>query len=125
MKWSAFALVTGRKPSVDLHTDAYFAIADRDDLDYDEKLARYSALADQHFDTERYFDWCDSRLSHFDEVALEWFRSPGLDRVIVDTVREMFPAHEHDQFIAHYRGLLAAWCADEEHRLSSGEGATS
>ena len=120
VKWSAFALVTGRKPSIDLHTDAYFAIADRDDLDYNDKLARYSALADQNFDTERYFDWCDSRLGHFDEVALAWFSSPGLDRVIVDAVRAMFPAHEHEQFIAHYRGLLAAWCADEEHRLSSG-----
>jgi hypothetical protein len=24
-------------------------------------------------------------------------------------VRATFPAHEHEQFVAHYRGLLAAW----------------
>jgi hypothetical protein len=27
-------------------------------------------------------------------------------------VRSTFPAHEHDRFVEHYRGLLAAWAAD-------------
>jgi hypothetical protein len=29
--------------------------------------------------------------------------------VIVDTVRATFPAHEHERFVEHYRGLLDAW----------------
>jgi hypothetical protein len=29
--------------------------------------------------------------------------------VIVDTVHATFPTHEHEQFVEHYRGLLAAW----------------
>jgi hypothetical protein len=33
-------------------------------------------------------------------------------------VRTTFPAHEHDHFIGHYRGLLALWMRDEENRLS-------
>jgi hypothetical protein len=28
-------------------------------------------------------------------------------------VRNTFPAHEHEQFIAHFRGLLAAWAHDQ------------
>ena len=28
------------------------------------------------------------------------------------TVRSTFPAHEHEHFIAHYRGLLAASARD-------------
>ncbi len=28
------------------------------------------------------------------------------------TVRATFPAHEHEHFVAHYRGLLAAWARD-------------
>ena len=35
---------------IDLDTAAYFAIADRDDLDYAEKLARYRKLADTYFE---------------------------------------------------------------------------
>ena len=75
-KWTTYALVTDRRHQIDLDTAAYFAIADRDDLDYAEKLARYRKLADDYFEADRYFDWCDSRLRHFDEVALEWFSGP-------------------------------------------------
>ena len=34
------------------------------------------------------------------------------------TIQRAFPPHEHEQFIAHYRGLLAAWVADQ--RAASG-----
>jgi hypothetical protein len=44
--------------------------------------------------------------------------SPDFDALIVDTVRTTFPPHEHDHFIAHYRGLLSAWARDERNRLS-------
>jgi hypothetical protein len=36
----------------------------------------------------------------------------------VDTVTATFPAHEHDEFIAHFRGLLALWVRDEQARLT-------
>jgi hypothetical protein len=121
VKWSAYCLVTGRPNSVDLETTRYFAIADREDLTYEEKLAGYRQLADEHFEADRYYDWCDSRLRDFDEIALEWFSGPGMDQVIVDTVRATFPPHEHDHFIAHFRGLVALWCRDEEARLASSQ----
>jgi hypothetical protein len=119
VKWSTYCLVTGRPNSVDLETTRYFAVADRDDLSYEQKLAEYRRLADEHFDADRYYDWCDSRLRNFDEIALEWFRGPEMDEVIVQTVRATFPPHEHDHFIAHFRGLVALWCSDEEARLST------
>jgi hypothetical protein len=31
----------------------------------------------------------------------------------VETVTRAFPPREHEQFVAHYRGLLAAWAADQ------------
>ena len=88
------------------------------DLSYDEKLAAYDAIADQHFDTERYRDFCASRLGDLDEMAVDYFESADFDRVLVETVTSTFPAHEHDQFVAHYRGLLASWCRDERARLA-------
>jgi hypothetical protein len=121
VRWSAYCLVTGRPNLVDLETKRYNAIADRTDLSYEEKLQGYRKLADEYFETERYWDWCDSRLRNFDEIALEWFSGLGMDSVIVETVRDMFPPHEHDHFIAHFRGLVALWCADEAKRLASGQ----
>jgi hypothetical protein len=32
--------------------------------------------------------------------------------VLVRTVKETFPPHEHDHFVEHYRGLLGAWAVD-------------
>jgi hypothetical protein len=121
VKWSAYCLVTERPTTVDMQSSRYNTIADRDDLTYEEKLARYRKLADEYFEADRYYDWCDSRLRNFDQIALEWFTGPEMDAVIVDTVRATFPPHEHDHFIEHYRGLVALWCRDEAARLSSGQ----
>ncbi len=118
VRWSVFCTTTGRRPRYDLDTRRYFDIADRDDLGYDEKLAAYRTLADDYFEVERYNDFCAGRLAHLDEVALEYFAGPEFDRTLVETVRTTFPQHEHDHFIAHYRGLLGAWVNDERARLS-------
>ncbi|HEX3906698.1 MAG TPA: hypothetical protein VHW92_02070 [Mycobacteriales bacterium] len=116
-KWTVFCTVTGRQPRYDLDTRRYFDIADRTDLNYGEKLSAYRSLADDYFEVERYGDFCASRLAHLDEAVLEWVEGSDFDRLLVETVRSTFPAHEHDQFIAHYRGLLAAWAHDERARL--------
>ncbi len=118
VKWSVFCTATGRQPRYDLDTRRYFDIADRDDLDYAAKLAAYRDLADDYFEVEHYADFCASRLAHLDEVVVEWIEGAGFDRILVDTIRSTFPAHEHDHFIAHYRGLLAAWANDERNRLA-------
>jgi hypothetical protein len=119
VKWTVFCTATGRRPRYDLDTRRYFDVADRTDLDYGEKLAAYRELADDYFEVERYLDFCASRLPHLDEVVLEWVEGSDFDRLLVDTVRSTFPAHEHDHFIAHYRGLLGAWASDERGRLSA------
>jgi D-ala D-ala ligase C-terminus len=117
VKWSVFCTATGRRPRLDLDTRRYFDIADHPDLSYADKLAAYSRLADDYFEVERYREFCAGPLSHVDEVVLEWVEGTEFDDVLVQTVRSTFPAHEHDQFIAHYRGLLSAWAHDERARL--------
>ncbi len=118
VKWAVFCTVTGRKARYDLDTRRYFDIADREDLSYEEKIGAYRQLADSYFETERYADFCASRLANLDEVVADWLEGPDFDRLLVDTVRTTFPAHEHDHFIAHYRGLLAASARDERLRLT-------
>jgi hypothetical protein len=119
VKWSVFALVTGRRPRLDLETRRYFEIADQAGMSYPEKLAAYSKLADDYFETERYHEFCATKLPHIDEIVLDWVAGPDFDRLLVDTVRAGYPAHEHDQFIAHLRGLLDLWVKDESTRLKT------
>jgi hypothetical protein len=112
VRWALYCTVTGRRPRYDLETRRYFDIADRSDLSYAEKLASYRALADDYFETERYTEFCATRLAHLDDVALEYFGGPEFDGLLVDTVRTTFPAHEQEQFIAHFRGLIGAWVTE-------------
>jgi hypothetical protein len=113
LKWAVFCCVTGRRQSVDLDTRKYFAIADRDDLSYREKLKEYRKLADAQLEVDKYQEFCARHLAHLDEVSVEWVESDEFDRILVDTVRSTFPSHEHEQFIGHYRGLLQSWARDQ------------
>jgi hypothetical protein len=40
--------------------------------------------------------------------------SDDFDRLLVATVRSVYPAHEHDMFISHLRGLIGLWVRDAE-----------
>jgi hypothetical protein len=117
VKWCVFALVTGRKPRLDLETDRYFEIADESGQSYGEKLGAYRTLADSYFETERYQEFCASSLAHADEVVLDWVGSPAFDRLLTDTVKATYPENEHEKFIAHLRGLTGLWVSDETTRL--------
>ncbi len=116
VKWCVFALVTGRRPRLDLDTGRFFAIADEPGMSQAEKLAEYRGLADAYFETERYEDFCATALSSLDQVVLDWVAGPEFDQLLVRTVRSVYPAHEHDMFIAHLRGLLDLWVRDESGR---------
>ena len=117
IKWSIFCTVTGRQMKKDIVTQPYIEIGDRDDLSYEEKIAAYGRLADEHFETARYNEFCEKYLPHVDELMLEYIESSEFDQLLVYTVKEAFPAHEHDKFISHYRGLLAAWARDQRALL--------
>ena len=119
VKWCAFALATGRRPRLDLNTRLYFEIADTAELSYADKLAAYRNLADSYFETARYEEFCAASLGHLDAVVLDWVASPDFDALIVDTVRSVYPVHEHEQFIEHLRGLLAMWVRDESSRVAA------
>jgi len=112
VKWSIFCTVTGRQMRLDQETRRYYEIGDREDLSYEQKLEEYSKLAGSHFDNIRYHEFCEKYLDTFDELALEYFSGGEFDELLVRTVRDTFPAHEHDKFIPHYRGLIAAWVED-------------
>jgi hypothetical protein len=113
VRWCAFCLATGRRMRIDLDTREYYAVGDRDDLSYDDKLREYRRLADEYFETARYEEFVAEALDRLDELTVEYFESPEFDTLLVDSVRTTFPSHEHEHFVAHYRGLLSAWTTDQ------------
>ena len=112
VRWCAFCLANGRRMRIDVDTRPWFEIADRPDLSYEEKLVEYRRLADAHFQTVEYAEFCDTAIPQLEEAAHDWFAGDDFDRLLVDTVRGTFPAHEHERFVAHYRGLIGAWSKD-------------
>jgi hypothetical protein len=118
VKWAVFVLATGRRGRIDLETDRYFEIADSPGLSYGDKLAGYRELADAYFETERYGDFWASCLDRLDQVVLDYVAGPQFDELLVETVKSVYPPAEHDQFIAHLRGLTGLWVREESARLA-------
>lgn len=116
LKWSVFCLVTGRKGSTLVDVDPWFEVADADSP-YERKLGEYQKLADAHFETEKYREFCATSLDHVDEMVLDWVLSDDFDRLLVETVKSTYPPHEHERFLAHFRGLTGLWAKDEEKIL--------
>jgi hypothetical protein len=112
LRWTVFCVVTGRKPRLDMNAADYFAVGDRADLSYAEKLAAYRRLADDYFEIDRYQDFCARHLSHIDEMVHDWVSSPEFRTLLDETVRSTYPAHEHDRFLGHFGGLIDAWIRD-------------
>ena len=115
LAWSLFCLATERPMHITMDIEKYFKIADSD-RSYDEKLIEYEKLADKHFQTERFEAFKAKQLKNLDEVMWELAQTDEFDHILVQTVRTTFPAHEHDHYIAHYRGLLRHW-VEAEGRL--------
>jgi hypothetical protein len=113
LKWTIFCTVTGRRGrAADFDPSPYFAVGDREDLTYEEKLAAYRRLADDFFEVDKYAEFCATALPQVDELMLDWVASTDFDRLLVQTVQTTYPAHEHEQFLAHFRGLVGLWAQE-------------
>ena len=123
LKWSVFCVATGRKARTQVDTGPWFEVADDPELDYQAKLAAYQRLSDDHFETERYREFCDAALPHLDEMVLEWVDSDDFRSLLTDTIRATYPQHEWDMFEGHLGGLTRLWVSDETSRLGPGRSA--
>jgi len=108
LRWSIFCAATDRKMNTDLNWRTYFDIADQD-RPFDEKLGDYAAIAMQRFDAERFHDFCDTHLSHLDEVAHEFFGSDTVRDAIYQKVEALYPRHEIEEFTELFWNRIQDW----------------
>lgn len=97
LRWSIFCAATRRRMRTNLDWHRYFEIADTGDS-FEEKLPSYVKLAEEHFDAERFYEFCDKHLSHLDEVADEFFSTSVVKDAIREKVEALYPEHEIDEF---------------------------
>jgi len=116
LKWSIFCAVTKRPMRLTLDWDRFFGAHDPD-ATFEENLARYDAIAREHFDTDRFEAFCEEHLAHLDEIALEFFSTARFREIVRDKVASLYPPHEIEQFTAHFFGLVQFWCKTEADRL--------
>lgn len=112
LAWSVFCGVTERQPRITMDLENYFEIADSE-RSYDEKLTEYERLADRYFETERFGAFRAEKLTGLDEAMWELVGNDEFDTILRRTVETTFPAHEHEGFTAHYRGLMQHWLEAE------------
>ena len=113
LAWSIYCLVTERPMHVTMDIKPYFDIAESE-RSYSEKIKAYGELADKHLEKDRFNEFFAEHLSHLDENMWEFARSVEFDHILTETVRGMFPPEEHEQYIAHFRGLVGHWIEAEK-----------
>ena len=116
LRWTLFCAATRRKMRTTLDWDPYFAIA-RKDLPFRERLAGYAAVTRKRMDADRFTEFCATHLAHLDEVVWEFLGSERARDLVRGKVTALYPAHEVDQFTAHFWGLLQFWRKTEADRL--------
>jgi hypothetical protein len=127
VRWFLFVVVTGKKKPLDFayDWDRYFAVAkdfQSGKLAYPEALDRYAALADEHFQTEDFEDFCKTALNGFDEAAYGYFSGSDFTQLIDRQVRQYFKIpQEQPEKIVHYRGIHQYWLHCERVRLKLDE----
>lgn len=120
IRWSIFCAATKRPFRRNLDWAPYYAIREKG-LPYREQMREYGKLADAHFDTVRFRDFCDTHLAHLGEVAWKFFGSAAAKGAVHRKVEALFPKHEVEEFTEHFWGLLQFWRKTEQGHLQTGE----
>jgi hypothetical protein len=114
LAWSLFCVVTGRTFRFALTPDDYFVIGDSDRT-YEEKLTAYEQISDAHFQREAFENFRGEALGHLDSAMWELIESDTFDRILTQTLEDVFPKEEQSSFYGHFKGMLKHWSSTTAH----------
>ena len=112
LRWSLFCAATERRINTDLNWRAYFDIADSD-RSFEEKIEAYVRIAQDRFDSDEFYEFCDKHLANLDDIAHEFFAAETARDAIRQKVEALFPAHEVDEFTELFWTRVQAGRNDE------------
>ncbi len=112
LKWSIFCAATRRPMRQNLDWAPYYDAA-RPELPYHERLRATGAVAERHFDTARFDEFCARHLPHLDEVASDFFATDDAREAVRLKVEALYPAHEVERFTELFWSRIQRW-RDEE-----------
>ena len=112
LKWSIFCAATKRPMRQNLDWAPYYEAA-RPELPYRERLRATGALAERHFDTERFEEFCAQHLPHMDEVAWEFFGTDAAREAVRVKVEALYPKHEVERFTELFWSRIQRWREEE------------
>ncbi len=118
LRWALFVAATGRKFKNNLDWNPYFEIADGPGT-FADKLPQYAAIADEHFETARFQEFCAEHLGPLDEVAWEFFGTAAAKDAVHEKVAALFPEHEVEEFTEHFWGSIQSWRHETAHAAPS------
>ncbi|MEM1264714.1 MAG: hypothetical protein AAGI50_01715 [Pseudomonadota bacterium] len=108
LRWSIFCAATGRKMRKNMDWSPFYEVADQE-MDLNERLKEYAAIAHDRFESEAFGAFCRTHLGHLDELAYEFFGSEKLRDAIRQKVVAIFPAHEVDEFTELFWSRIQLW----------------
>ncbi len=115
LRWSIFCAATAKPMRKTMDWAPFYAVADRD-LPFREKLHEYAKIAHERFETERFRDFCRTKLGHLDELAYEFFGSATLRDAVRQKVTALFPEHEVEEFTELFWQRIQTWREQEGAR---------
>jgi hypothetical protein len=112
MRWALFCAATGRPFRKTLDWQPFLEVADTD-ASFPEKLARYSAIAEERLDTAGFEAFREEHLGPLEEVAWEYFGGDEARNAVRKKVAALYPAHEVDEFTDRFWAAIQTWRAEE------------
>ncbi len=117
-KWSLYCAVTGRAMRLDKEIGRWYAVADDPRPVLGGEAGRLPGPGRRLLRGRPLRRVLRQHLAHAEDCMAEYVESPEFDAHLVATIQRAFPPHEHEQFVAHYRGLLGAWVTDQRAAAS-------
>ena len=112
LAWSIFCAITEREMRIAMEPRKYFEIGDSD-RSYQEKLAAYETMVDEHFQKDLFNEFRETTLAHMDDAMHDLVQSSEFEQILERTVQEVYPKAEQKAFQGHFRGLLLHWAENQ------------
>jgi hypothetical protein len=109
LRWSIFCAAVKKGFQHNLDFAPYYKVAAIEDMPYREKLREYAKLAHARYETERFWEFCDTHLGHLDELAYEFFGTPIARDAVNQKVAALFPKHEIEEFTELFWQRIQLW----------------